>query len=291
MDANARAVSEIVDFRSLIAVPRAGAEPERTLVQVKAVDGLYPLYGSVALAGGGELGAALDPQGGLPGLVAEKVLVDRLGLAPGDVVRLGDPGLPSRRHPRRRARRGHEHAELRPAGDRAARRPRGQRAPRRGLAVRFLLPAAPRPRRRPQRAPRRGARPLRRCRAAVARPAQRPARGRPLRRPAGLVPRPRRARRPRGRRGRDRRGGARASRGEDRDDRDAEDARRHGRHGLRRLPDPDRPSRRPRHPRGPRPRRRCCRSPPPRSSPTGCRCRRSSASTSARWPRPRSTAG
>ncbi len=89
MDASARAVSEIVDFRSLIAVPRDGAEPERTLVQVKAIDGLYPLYGSVALAAGGELGATLDPQGGLPGLVAEKVLVDRLGLAPGDVVRLG----------------------------------------------------------------------------------------------------------------------------------------------------------------------------------------------------------
>ncbi len=53
MDANAAAVSEIVDFRSLLAVPRAGAEPERMLVQVKAVDGALPALRQVALAGGG----------------------------------------------------------------------------------------------------------------------------------------------------------------------------------------------------------------------------------------------
>ncbi len=90
MDANAAAVSEIVDFRSLLAVPQpGGGEPERPLVQVKAVDGAYPLYGSVGLAGGGTLADALAPHDGLPGLVAEKTLVDRLGLAPGAVVRLG----------------------------------------------------------------------------------------------------------------------------------------------------------------------------------------------------------
>jgi putative ABC transport system permease protein len=85
MGANAVAVSEIVDFRSLLAVPGA----ERTLVQVKAVDVRYPLYGAVELAGGGSLDDALGSRDGLPGLVAEKVLVDRLGLAPGAVVRLG----------------------------------------------------------------------------------------------------------------------------------------------------------------------------------------------------------
>ena len=89
MDANAAEVSEIVDFRSLLAIPHAGAEPDRTLVQVKAVDAPYPLYGRVALDGGGGLDAALDPHDGLPGLVAEKILIDRMGLAPGAVVRLG----------------------------------------------------------------------------------------------------------------------------------------------------------------------------------------------------------
>lgn len=85
MDAHAATVSEIVDFRSM-ATP-AGGDP--TLVQLKAVDGGYPLYGAVALAGGGGLADALAPHDGLPGLVAERTLVDRLGLAPGAVVRLG----------------------------------------------------------------------------------------------------------------------------------------------------------------------------------------------------------
>ncbi len=89
MTAHAAAVSEIVDFRSLLAVPRPGAEPARTLVQVKAVDGGYPLYGAVALAGGGSLEAALARRDGLPGLVAEQGLIDRLDLVPGAVVRLG----------------------------------------------------------------------------------------------------------------------------------------------------------------------------------------------------------
>ncbi len=89
MERNAAAVSEIVDFRSLLATAGAGGEPERTLVQVKAVDAGYPLYGAVALAGGGSLAEALAGRDGLPGLVAEQGLIDRLGLAPGAVVRLG----------------------------------------------------------------------------------------------------------------------------------------------------------------------------------------------------------
>jgi putative ABC transport system permease protein len=85
MDGTAAEVSEIVDFRSMAQV--AGALP--TLVQVKAVDAAYPIYGRVTLAGDGTLAEALAPRDGLPGLVAEKTLVDRLGLAPGAVVKLG----------------------------------------------------------------------------------------------------------------------------------------------------------------------------------------------------------
>jgi len=85
MQANALAVSEIVDFRSLAAT----ASGERTLVQVKATDDGYPLYGGVALAGGGGLDDALAPRDGRPGIVAERILVDRLGLAPGDSLTLG----------------------------------------------------------------------------------------------------------------------------------------------------------------------------------------------------------
>ncbi|WP_226783211.1 ABC transporter permease [Oceaniglobus trochenteri] len=81
-------VSEIVDFRSMATVTRAG-ETERGLTQVKGVDGAYPLYGAVKLVPEMPLAQALDGQGGLPGAVMDRVLMDRLGLAPGDTFRLG----------------------------------------------------------------------------------------------------------------------------------------------------------------------------------------------------------
>ncbi|TYB86354.1 ABC transporter permease [Oceaniovalibus sp. ACAM 378] len=81
-------VSEIVDFRSMAVVPREG-DSERALTQVKGVDAAYPLYGSVALEPEIPLAVALDGQGGLPGAVMDRVLMDRLGLTPGDTFRLG----------------------------------------------------------------------------------------------------------------------------------------------------------------------------------------------------------
>ena len=87
MAERASELSEIVDFRSMVTTDTA--EPERALVQVKAVDGAYPLYGRVTLEGGGALGDALAEKDGLPGLVAQGVLLDRLGVHPGDVLRLG----------------------------------------------------------------------------------------------------------------------------------------------------------------------------------------------------------
>lgn len=88
MDAAAAEVSEIVDFRSMVSTD-TGGETERALVQVKAVDASYPLYGSVELAGGGALAEALGTADGLPGLAAQRVLIDRLDLQLGDAVRLG----------------------------------------------------------------------------------------------------------------------------------------------------------------------------------------------------------
>lgn len=88
IDDVSQAVSGIVDFRSMATVARADGT-ETLLVQVRAVDGAYPLYGRVGLAGGGTLADALGLRDGMPGLVAEAGLVDRLGLKPGDVVRLG----------------------------------------------------------------------------------------------------------------------------------------------------------------------------------------------------------
>ena len=95
-DANERAwmtqtatrVSEIVDFRSM-AVVRGDDDPHRGLTQVKAVDGNYPLVGSVLLSPDIPLTRALDGANGLPGAVMDPVLIERLGLSIGDLFALG----------------------------------------------------------------------------------------------------------------------------------------------------------------------------------------------------------
>ena len=74
MTDNAIAVSEIVDFRSM-AVVGAGDQTERGLTQIKAIDNLYPLIGSVALSPEMSLADALMPRDGLPGAVMERVLI------------------------------------------------------------------------------------------------------------------------------------------------------------------------------------------------------------------------
>jgi putative ABC transport system permease protein len=80
------AVSEVVDLRSMLGT--ADMEQDRALAQVKGVDGAYPLAGEVTLTGGGSLVEALAAHDGVYGLVTEPVLAERLGLAPGDRVRL-----------------------------------------------------------------------------------------------------------------------------------------------------------------------------------------------------------
>ncbi|WP_435141221.1 ABC transporter permease [Pseudopelagicola sp. nBUS_19] len=83
-----RAVSEIVDFRSM-AVVLSGEGAERTLTQVKAVDNAYPLVGSVELEPKMPLAKALTGKNGWPGAVMQGLLIDRLGLALGDTFKLG----------------------------------------------------------------------------------------------------------------------------------------------------------------------------------------------------------
>lgn len=84
MESASDAVSEVVDFRSMAVVG-----DERGLTQVKGVDAAYPLYGTVPLAPAMDLAQALDGQDGLPGAVMDGVLVERLGLTPGDRFSLG----------------------------------------------------------------------------------------------------------------------------------------------------------------------------------------------------------
>ena len=89
MQGHATAVSEIADFRSMAAVG-----DERALTQVKSVDDAYPLVGTVQLDPPQPLSAALAGQDGRPGAVMDRVLADRLNLAPGADFTLG--GTPFR---------------------------------------------------------------------------------------------------------------------------------------------------------------------------------------------------
>ena len=67
------------------------------LVEAKAVDGVYPLYGRVVLndlvAGIDGLEGALQTRAGIYGAVAEQGLFDRLALAPGAIVHMGEISL------------------------------------------------------------------------------------------------------------------------------------------------------------------------------------------------------
>ncbi len=77
-------VSEVVEFRSMLVLGE-----ERGLTQVQAVDDLYPLKGMVELEPPQPLAQALAPKDGRPGAVVDRVLLDRMGVAPGAVIRLG----------------------------------------------------------------------------------------------------------------------------------------------------------------------------------------------------------
>jgi putative ABC transport system permease protein len=83
---------------SRMATMRAMVRHEQAtlLVEAKAVDAIYPLYGEVALDSepDSELASALavneTPSGKIYGAVAEGGLFDRLDIAPGAIVQLGD---------------------------------------------------------------------------------------------------------------------------------------------------------------------------------------------------------
>ncbi len=80
MNAKSDQVAETIQFRSM-----AVNGDDRALVQIKAVDGLYPLYGSVTL----DPAIALDQALANNGFVAEAALVERLNLHRGDTITLG----------------------------------------------------------------------------------------------------------------------------------------------------------------------------------------------------------
>lgn len=80
-------ISEVIDFRSMAQL-RDGSD--RGLTQVKAVDANWPLYGAPVLDPPLPLADVLAGADGLPGAAMSPLLMDRLGLRPGDRFKLGD---------------------------------------------------------------------------------------------------------------------------------------------------------------------------------------------------------
>jgi putative ABC transport system permease protein len=81
------AVSRVAEMR---AMARSDDGNQVGLIELRAVDPAYPLYGAVALDPPGSLDAALARRGGHWGAVAAPDLIARLGLHRGDTIRIGD---------------------------------------------------------------------------------------------------------------------------------------------------------------------------------------------------------
>src|SRR5579864_1678802 len=77
----------------LRAMARSGDGARHSLIELRAVDAAYPLYGQIGLRPATPLPDALAPEKGIFGAVAEAALAGRLGLKPGDEFRVGDAAL------------------------------------------------------------------------------------------------------------------------------------------------------------------------------------------------------
>ncbi|NBB82953.1 MAG: ABC transporter permease, partial [Alphaproteobacteria bacterium] len=80
-------VSRSAEMRAMARVP--DADPT-TLVELKAVDDAYPLYGAVTLDGAPDLDTALGRIDGRWGAAVDPIVLDRLDLALGDRLRIGE---------------------------------------------------------------------------------------------------------------------------------------------------------------------------------------------------------
>lgn len=79
-------LSEVADMRAMVRRPDTS---DQTLVELKAVDNAYPLYGTVTLASGEALDAALADRDGQHTGVADATLLARLGVDVGSVLDIG----------------------------------------------------------------------------------------------------------------------------------------------------------------------------------------------------------
>lgn len=83
-------VSEIATLRAMARTPDGG---RRSLIELKAVDRLYPLYGAVALSPAQSLGTILGPRDGAFGAAVDPAILGRLRIGIGSSIRIGEATL------------------------------------------------------------------------------------------------------------------------------------------------------------------------------------------------------
>src|ERR1041385_6321084 len=82
-------VSETASMRAMAYALKNGAEAERQLIELKAVDRVYPLYGAIGLRPMSAIDAALACADAICGAAVEQALLDRLHLSVRGLVRIG----------------------------------------------------------------------------------------------------------------------------------------------------------------------------------------------------------
>lgn len=84
--ANTRSISQITELRTMA---RPLQSKQQRLVELKGVDGYYPLYGALQLRGGGALQAALQQRSGRWGAVVDPRVLEHLKISVGDPFKIG----------------------------------------------------------------------------------------------------------------------------------------------------------------------------------------------------------
>ncbi len=84
--ARSGALSEVAALRAMARTPDGSRQ---SLIELKAVDAAYPLYGRVSLSPAQGLDRALGPRDGVFGAVVAPAILDRLAVKLGDPIRIG----------------------------------------------------------------------------------------------------------------------------------------------------------------------------------------------------------
>ena len=85
----AATISRLIELRTML----RSADGRAQLIELQSTDAAYPLYGEVTLAPAGSLDAAIAEQGGDWGAALDATLAQRMGIAVGDRVEIGDLSL------------------------------------------------------------------------------------------------------------------------------------------------------------------------------------------------------